>query len=200
MAFLSQASRIRCKQPDGRHPGFSVIWQISLFVLPILLCCIPLIRAQSEGPTEYQVKAAFVYNFAKFVEWPTDAFSDSSAPLRFCVLGESLVGPDLSQITQGKVIGGHPIQVLQNSRNLRDCHVLFISASHNVAIKDIQEGLRGVPVLTVGESRDFAAQGGMIGFVMENARVRFEVNLQAAKQMRLNISSKLLSLAKMVLT
>jgi YfiR/HmsC-like len=200
VAFLSQASRIRCKQPDGGHPGFSVICRISLFCLPILLCCIPPIRAQSEGPTEYQVKAAFVYNFAKFVEWPTDAFSDSSAPLRFCVLGESLVSPDLSQITQGKLIGGHPIQVLQNSRNLRDCHVLFISASHNVAVKDIQEGLRGVPVLTVGESRDFAAQGGMIGFVMENARVRFEVNLQAAKQMRLNISSKLLSLAKKVLT
>jgi hypothetical protein len=200
MAFLSQASRIRRKQPNGCHPGFSVIWQISSLCLPILLWCIPMIRAQSEGPTEYQVKAAFVYNFAKFVEWPTDAFSDSSAPLRVCVLGESLVSPDLSQITQGKVIGGHPIQVLQNSRNLRDCHVLFISASHNGAINDIQEGLRGVPVLTVGESRDFAAQGGMIGFVMENARVRFEVNLQAAKQMRLNISSKLLSLAKKVLT
>jgi hypothetical protein len=200
MAFLSHASRIRCKEPDRRYPGFSVIWEISLLCLLILLFSSPPIRAQSEGPTEYQVKAAFVYNFAKFVEWPTDAFRDSSAPLRFCVLGESLVGPDLNQITQGKVIGGHPIQVLQNSRNLRDCHVLFISASHNVAMKDVQEGLRGAPVLTVGESRDFAAQGGMIGFVVENARVRFEVNLQAAKQMRLNISSKLLSLAKKVLT
>jgi len=200
MAFLSQASQIRCKQLVQRHPGFSVIWQISLLCLAILLCSIPLIRAQSEGPTEYQVKAAFIYNFAKFVEWPTDAFSDSTAPLRFCVLGESLVGPDLSQITQGKVIGGHPIQVLQNSRNVRECHVLFISASHNIAMKDIQEALRRVPVLTVGESRDFAAQGGMIGFVVEDSRVRFEVNLQAAKQMRLNISSKLLSLAKKVLT
>ena len=98
------------------------------------------------------------------------------------------------------MIGGHPIQVLQNSRNVRECHVLFISASHNIAMKDIQEALRRVPVLTVGESRDFAAQGGMIGFVVEDSRVRFEVNLQAAKQMRLNISSKLLSLAKKVLT
>jgi hypothetical protein len=166
----------------------------------LLIAFISLSFAQSDGPTEYQLKAAFVYNFAKFIEWPTSAFNGGSAPLRFCVLGASLVGPELSQITQGKAISGHPIQVQLNARNLTDCHVLFVSSAHSVPVREIRESLNGAPVLMVGESRDFAANGGTIGFVVEESRVRFEVNLQAAKQMRLNISSKLLSLAKKVLT
>jgi hypothetical protein len=116
------------------------------------------------------------------------------------VLGASLVGPDLSRITQGKAIGGHPIQVIQGSRNLHECHLLFVSSSHNGSIAELREALHGAPVLTVGETRDFIGEGGMIGFMVEDARVRFEVNLQAAKQMRLEISSKLLSLAKRVTT
>lgn len=166
----------------------------------LVFVAIPWGRAQSDAATEYQVKAAFVYNFAKFVEWPASAFAGNSGTIRFCVLGESLVGPDLSRITQGKAVRGHPVQVQQNARNLNDCHVLFVSASHSLPVREIRESLNGAPVLIVGESRDFASQGGTIGFVVENARVRFEVNLQAAKQTGLNISSKLLSLAKKVLT
>jgi hypothetical protein len=173
---------------------------LTVAVLWLVAYAVPFSPAQSDAPTESQVKAAFVYNFAKFVEWPPEALNSSTGPLRFCVLGESPVGPDLSQITQGKSIAGHPIQVALNSRSLRDCHVLFISSSHAVPIRDIRDGLHGAPVLTIGETRDFAAQGGMIGLLMENARVRFEVNLQAARQMRLSISSKLLSLARRVIS
>ena len=198
MAFLSHP-HIHCKHPEWRR-WLTVAPSATLLCFLIVACAVPLVRAQSEGPTEHQVKAAFVYNFAKFVEWPADAFNGSSAPIRFCVLGESLVGPDLSQITEGKAIGGHPIQVVPNSRNLRECHVLFISSSHTVPLKQIQEQLHGAAVLIVGETRDFVVEGGMIGFMLEDARVRFEVNLETAKQSRLKISSKLLSLAKRVLT
>jgi YfiR/HmsC-like len=169
---------------------------ISLLIAPF----VPEMRGQSDAPTESEVKAAFLYNFAKFVAWPSEAFSGSNAPMRFCVLGESPVGPDLSRITQGRAIGGHPIQVIQNSRDLHECHLLFVSSSHKGSVKEVGEALHGAPVLTVGETKGFTGQGGMIGFMVEDARVRFEVNLQAAKQMRLEISSKLLSLAKRVTT
>ncbi len=197
MAFLSRPSTRHDRWP-GR--GWPFTPGAIARCLVIALCMLSLCHSQSSGPTEYQVKAAFVYNFAKFVEWPADAFADGSSPLRFCVLGESLVGTDLNQITQSKSIGGHPIQVLLNSRNLRDCHVLFISSSHSAPVREVRDSLHGAPVLTIGESKDFAAQGGTIGFLVEDARVRFEVNLQVARQDRLSISSKLLSLAKKVLT
>jgi uncharacterized protein DUF4154 len=197
MAFLSQPSTRHDRLP-GRAGPFTAGAIVRCLV--IALCMLSFCHSQSEGHTEYQVKAAFVYNFAKFVEWPADAFNSSSAPLRFCVLGESLVGPDLKQITQGKSISGHPIQVLLNSGNPRECHVLFISSSHSVPVREVRESLHGAPVLMIGESKDFAAQGGTIGFLVEDARVRFEVNLQVARQNRLSISSKLLSLARKVLT
>lgn len=156
-------------------------------------------RAQSEGPTADQVKAAYVYNFAKFVEWPDEVFSGSSGGLKFCVVGETMVGVSLTQITQGKAIGGHFIEVLLNPPNLRACQVVFLSSLHGVPLRETLKAIDNAPVLTVGESRDFAAGGGMIGLVMEDTRIRFEVNLRAAKEKRLSISSKLLSLAKRVL-
>ena len=198
MALLSRLPLCR-----SRHLARRARWVTPLLIFLFGLLLLPVVpagRAQAGGPTESEVKAAFVYNFAKFVQWPADAFADSTAPVRFCVLGESLVGSDLVRITQGKGISGHPIQVLPNPRSLHECHVLFVSSSHYASVKDIREALRGAPVLTVGEARDFAGQGGIIGFMVEDARVRFEVNLQVAKQMRLEISSKLLSLAKRVIT
>ena len=199
MAFLS---RPRLNVSTRRSRSSSIHFRRALVLFCMLLSTgnFSPIWSQSEGPTEYQVKAAFVYNFAKFVEWPAEAFNGNNGPMRFCILGESLVGPDLSRITQGKAIAGHPIQVVLNSRNLRDCHILFVSSSHSVPVKDIRENLSGAAVLTIGETRDFAEQGGVIGFVIEDARVRFEINLQRAKQLRLIISSKLLSLAKRIIT
>jgi hypothetical protein len=153
--------------------------------------------AQSARAPEYEVKAAFLYNFAKFVEWP----SPSSAPsFRICVLGRDPFGLALSNIVQSKSISGRPIVSvhLQSPAEVRLCHVLFISQSDPEILQQVLERTRGLPVLTVGESADFLRLGGMINFVLEQDRVRFEINLEAAERQHLKLSSKLLAVARVV--
>jgi|SRR5690242_4333354 YfiR/HmsC-like len=156
--------------------------------------------AQSARAPEYQVKAAFLYNFAKFVEWPAQALPGSSAPFRICVLGHDPFGDSLTSIVQGKSITGHPIAAmgLPSAAEVRSCHVLFISHSDPEILKPALERIRGLPILTVGESADFLPLGGMINFVLEEDRVRFEINLEAAERHHLKLSSKLLAVARVV--
>ena len=159
--------------------------------------------AHAESPTagEYQVKAAFLYNFAKFVEWPPSTFPDASAPLRICVFGPDPFGQELRTITNEKTVKGRRLQVDQvvDMQLARTCQILFIAASEKSQLKRIFEDLRGTFVLTVGDTKGFADCGGVINFVLENNRVQFEVNRKAAEQAGLKISSKLLSVAKLVI-
>jgi len=157
-------------------------------------------RAQSPTASEYQVKAAFLFNFAKFVEWPASSFSDASAPLRICVFGRDPFGEELRNITKEKTVNGHKLEVSQvlDLQVARTCQVLFIASSETARLKQILESLRGTDALTVGDTKGFVEQGGMINFVLENSRVQFEVNRKAAEQGGLKISSKLLSVAKLV--
>lgn len=163
---------------------------------------VPLARAQSEELTEYQVKAAFIYNFTKFVEWPPDTFVNSGAPLRICVLGENSIGQELMRTVNGKKMNGHDLIVSSFSEMpmARGCQVLFIGAAERWRTPQVLQSLRGGTVLTVGESNDFIRVGGIIRFVVEEGKVRFEVNLAASQQARLKISAKLLSLARTVWT
>lgn len=156
--------------------------------------------AQSARAPEYQVKAAFLYNFAKFVEWPAPALPGSSAPFRICVLGHDPFGDALTTIVQGKSIAGHAILSLQvqSPAEARSCHVLFLSESDPENLKHELDRLRDLPVLTVGDSADFLPLGGMINFVLEQDRVRFEINLAAAERHHLKLSSKLLAVARVV--
>jgi len=157
-------------------------------------------RAQSPAASEYQVKAAFLYNFAKFIEWPASSFSDASAPLRICILGQDPFGADLRDIADEKSVNGRKIQVipLADLRMARACHILFIASSEKAQLKQTLESLQGADVLTVGDTKGFVEKGGMINFVLENDRVRFEVNHKAAEQAGLKVSAKLLSIAKSV--
>lgn len=156
-------------------------------------------QAQSAG--EYQVKAAFLFNFAKFVEWPSSSFSDASAPLQICVFGQDPFGEALRNITNEKTVNGRKFEIRQVSdlRDARSCHILFVASSGKIPAKQIVEALRGASVLTVGDTKGFAEQGGMINFVLENDRVQFEVSRKAAEEAGLKISSKLLSVAKLVI-
>jgi YfiR/HmsC-like len=158
-------------------------------------------RAQSPTAGEYQIKAAFLYNFAKFVEWPPTSFSNASAPLRICVFGRDPFGQGLRDIVNGKTVNGRKLEVdygvdLQEARS---CHILFIASSEKPRLKQIVESLRGTAALTVSDTEGFAEQGGTINFVLENNRVQFEVNRKAAEDAGLKISSKLLSVAKLVI-
>jgi hypothetical protein len=166
-----------------------------------ILLNVPLARGQSGTASEYQVKAAFLYNFAKFVEWPPSSFPDASTPLRICVYGQDPFGQELRDITNGKTVNGRRLEVsnVTDLQQSRACHILFIAASEKGQMKHLLEGLRGTDVLTVGDTKGFAAQGGMINFVLENNRVQFEVSRKAAEQAGLKISSRLLSVAKVVL-
>ena len=157
-------------------------------------------EAQSARAPEYEVKAAFLYNFTKFVEWPPQAFPQPSAPLRLCVLGQNPFGDSLAKIARGKSISGRPIvsTQLQSPAEVRSCHVLFLNQSDLGTLRQDFDRLRDLPVLTVGESADFLPLGGMIRFVLEQERVRFEINLEAAERHHLKLSSKLLAVARVV--
>ena len=157
-------------------------------------------RAQTSTAGEYQVKAAFLYNFAKFIEWPPSSFSDASAPLRICILGRDPFGMELHDIANEKTVNGRKLQVTQlaDLRTARTCHILFIASSEKTELKQTLESLQGADVLTVGDTKGFVEKGGMINFVLENDRVRFEVNHRAAEQAGLKVSAKLLNIAKSV--
>lgn len=167
-----------------------------------VLLFLPIFALQAAGQraSEYQLKAAFLYNFTKFIDWPGE--SVRSLTFQICVLGQNPFGSELTQLTDGKVIEGHPVQVLivTNYHLARSCQVVFISASENAHMKEILSALRGRSVLTVGDSQGFVDAGGMIELLVEDERMRFEVNLHAANEARLKISAKLLSLAKAVLS
>lgn len=146
------------------------------------------------------VEAAFIYNFAKFVEWPSQAFDGSDAPLVIGIIGEDPFGPVMEQIVQGKQVDGHPfvIRRVRANDDMRNRQILFISSSEGGKTKQLLERLKGTPVLTISDARAFAKQGGVIDFVVEQGKVRFEINVNAARRAGLTISSRLLSLAKIV--
>jgi hypothetical protein len=154
--------------------------------------------ARAQSPDEYQVKAAFLYNFARFVDWPGEAFSDAGAPFVVGVIGNDPFGGALDQAINGKNIGGRQMTVrrLKWGQDLRSCHILYISSSERRHLPQIIQSLRGANVLTVGDMDQFNQQGGIINFILETNRVRFEINPRGADQARLRISSKLLALAK----
>jgi hypothetical protein len=153
--------------------------------------------AQSAAPSEYRLKAAFLFNFAKFIDWPPTAFADDTSPFIFGILGDNPFGTDLEQTVAGKKINEHPIviQIFQAATEATNCHILFICNSEKKRLPEIIQGLRGTTVLTVGETEEFTKTGGIINFVQEASKIRFQINDDAAKVARLKISSKLLSLA-----
>jgi len=168
-------------------------------LLTIHLAATPQGQAQV-ALTEYQVKAAYLFNFLKFVEYPNDSFADPLAPIVIGVVGDDPFGSALPQVVTGKTVQGRDL-VIRNYRDgeeLRGAHILFISASEKKRLPMIFSNLHGSSVLTVADMEGFLDAGGMIQFLNENDRVRFAINLDATTQARLKLSSKLLSLAKVV--
>jgi hypothetical protein len=168
-------------------------------ILILLLVSPPPGRAESAAE-EYAVKAAFLFHFAQFVEWPEETFKDTASPLTFCTLDEDPFHGALDASLSGKTIGARSLRVLhlRTSQDLQVCQVLFLGAADRKLFPATLVGLKGRPVLTVGETEHFVLDGGMIGFLTEENKIRFAINLQAAGKARLKISSRLLSLAKSV--
>lgn len=149
---------------------------------------------------EYQVKAAFLYSFAKFIEWPPQAFSSPSAALTICVLGGDPFGNYLEDAVRSKTVGDRPLAVYRLARppGAHECQILFIAASEQNRMPALLASVTSDGLLTVGDTAQFAAQGGVIGLRLEGERIRLLVNLNAAEKAHLRISSRLLSLATIV--
>ncbi|MES1166713.1 MAG: YfiR family protein [Pseudomonadota bacterium] len=156
--------------------------------------------AQGKPPTEYQVKALFLFNFAQFVEWPEHAFRDAQAPLVIGVLGDDPFGAYLDELVKGEKIGARPLVVRRFSRadDINECHILFISRSESAQLDKIIASLKGRSLLTVGDADTFIRKGGVVRFVTENNKIRLRINVEAAKASDLTISSKLLRPATIV--
>jgi hypothetical protein len=183
----------------GKHGRAQVAWLVAILVAS--LCVISPKMSSAQSPVdEYQLKAAFLFHFAQFVEWPPDAPKDPDGSFLLCVVGEGPFHGDLERIVEGKLIADQLVRV-QHIRQLEDsqgCRVVFIGANESKQISLSTASLRKMPVLTVGESDDFLRQGGIIRFCLEDRKVRFEINQQAAGDAHLKISSRLLLLAKTV--
>jgi len=156
--------------------------------------------ADSPAFSEYQVKAAFLYNFARFVEWPSNAFPDAQAPILLGVIGEDPFGGALEQVIKGKTVNGRELVLkrLTRQQDLKGFHMLFVSSSEARHLSQIMESLKGKCVLTIGETEGFAQTGGVINFTLEENKVHFEINVDTAERAHLKISSKLLALAKVL--
>lgn len=149
---------------------------------------------------EYQIKAAFIHNFVKFIEWPADAFPERTSPVILCVIGKDPFGDVLESTIGAKTIKGRGLAVrrFEGIEGLERCHILFVSSSERDHLPQIVAALKGLSLLTVGEMDQFAESGGVINFILKRARIRFEINVDAAELSGLKISSKLLKLATVI--
>jgi len=157
----------------------------------------------SSNSSEYLIKAGFIFNFAKFVEWPQTTFAQPDSPIVIGILGTDPFGAIIDQIVQDKKIGGRGFVVKRlkwgaDPKDLKECKILFVGASERIHVDELVQIVRGLPILTVGETPGFAERGGVIRLVLEDNKVRFEVNVDAAHQAGLTISSRLLTLARII--
>jgi hypothetical protein len=153
--------------------------------------------AQTAGVSK--VKAAFLYNFAKFAEWPSETLPPGQ-PLNLCVVGDDAVADALEQTIKGRAIEGHEIsvRVVGSDAVLKGCHLVYVDGRDARRSTQLLDALKGAPVLSVGDGDKFAEQGGVAQLVLEQDRMRFAVNVAAVERARLKLSSKLLSLASIV--
>jgi hypothetical protein len=175
----------------------------------ITVCSLlPVQPARSQEPqdaktTEYRAKATFLANVKNFVEWPGEAFPSEQAPLLICVVGDFSFGPSLAEITGSTSLHGRRVEARWmrkgKGEELRACHVLFVSRSEVNQYGRVLEFVRGASILTVGETPDFLTNGGVVSLSLQQGALQFDVNLGAADEAHLKISSRLLALAKHVL-
>lgn len=155
---------------------------------------------QAEGSDlEARVKAAYVYNFTKFVDWPGDERASASEPIRICIIGNDPIRTLLGELSNREA-KGRPIKVLRvkDINSLPPCNILYVCRSEQPQLATILERLQGMHLLTVSDIPSFAQKGGVIGFITENDRIKLEINSRAARQYGLKISAKLLEVAKVL--
>jgi len=166
--------------------------------VPAIVLLLAIVAAAQPGPSEYQVKAAFLLHFTKFVEWPPSAFAGAAAPFAICVLGDDPFGSALDQVVEGETVDGRKVTIQRIKRipEPKSCQILFIGKSEKTAAEILPAV--GPGVLTVGEHPGFLRDGGIIEFALDGHHVRFDINMRAASQAGLTMSARLLKVARMV--
>lgn len=158
--------------------------------------------AEEDMPLDYQVKAAFLVNFPKYVDWPTATFADTNTPIVVAIFGDDNVAGEFSNMIEGgRIVGGHPVVLKHISKEDEigaDCQIVFVASSERDRVPAILEKVKGTGILTVGESPDFLEKGGIINLVHRDRKIRLQVNLSAAGKAHLKISSRLLVVADVV--
>jgi len=193
-------------QSKTKHVRTGRVWLRAYLIawLLVLLACAHVLTPSNghaqDSASEYQVKAAYLFNFLKFVQWPADAFQDPLAPIVIGIMGDDPFGEALPQVVVGKTVQGRDLVIRKYhaGEDLRGSHILFISASEKKKLPQLLASLHGSSVLTVADMDHFVESGGMIQLLIEDRRVRFAIDVGTASRARLKISSKLLSLARTV--
>jgi len=164
---------------------FSILWSSST------------LYAQKNIAAEYQVKAAFLFNFTQFVEWPEGTFTSNQTPFVIGILGENPFGAYLEEIVAGEKVKGNPlvIEYYENLEAMKTCHILFINKTIKIKPEEIITFLSGKAILTVSDMINFLEHGGMIRFYKKKDKIELHINLDAVNSAKLNISSKLLRLS-----
>jgi hypothetical protein len=149
---------------------------------------------------EYQLKAVFLFNFTQFIDWPANAFENDQSPLVIGVIGENPFGAYLVQTVSGEKINGHPmvVQYYKNEEEIKLCHILFVNVSETKKQEQVLETVKGKNILTVSDHPDFLKQDGMIRFVTNNNKIKLQINMDACKESKMVLSSKLLRLAEII--
>jgi hypothetical protein len=182
--------------------GLPGTFRKSIIVFTILMAISMSLGYGSEPEfSEYEVKAAFMFNIPKFVEWPDRDPTENKGAIDLCVLGSDSFGSGLDQIA-GKTVKGKRLLVkrIRSARDVKGCEMLFISGSEKERLNDIIETLKGTHILTIGDTSGYARRGVMINFYIDTGKVRFEINPDSTKTAGLVISAQLLKLAKIVKT
>jgi hypothetical protein len=169
-----------------------------LYINTLLVFGIFFSSAQTTDDREYKIKAAFLFNFTQFVEWPVNALPETKAPLVIGILGESPISTYLEEIISREQVNGHPLVVQQykNVEEIKTCHILFISLADTNKLEQAITSLKGRSILTVSDRNNFIKQGGMIGFIRKDNKIEIQINPETAKEANLIISSKLLRVAE----
>jgi hypothetical protein len=172
-----------------------------LALISMLFASSTAVHAQT-APPEYKLKAVYLFNFLQYVDFPSEVFADDKSPIIIGVLGSDPFGKTLDDTVAGETVKGRAIEVHRfvNVKEIKNCHVLFVSNSESGRLKSILAALRGRSILTVSDLEDFALKGGMFRFVTVENKIRFRINMEAVKEGNITVSAKLLQLAQIVST
>lgn len=178
-------------------------WRAWAVALGLVLFLAPQTRgADVAMAKEHQLKAAFIYNFTKFIEWPSKNFASADSPIVIGVVGQGPLHAEVARVVKDRKVNGRElvVRLIEDPDAIKTVHVLFFFASEDARLDEFMSATHGANILTVGESDLFAQQGGAINFLMEQDKIRFDIDMTAAERAGLKVSAQLQKLAKTVRT